>query len=63
MTTILQRNLIADENIVRISPNNNFFHPTAILYKAMTFNYTIPGPVIAVDQGDTFQITLQNKYT
>jgi FtsP/CotA-like multicopper oxidase with cupredoxin domain len=27
----------------------------------MTFNYTIPGPVIAVNQGDTFQITLQNK--
>ena len=47
--------LIADENIVRLSPNNNFFHPSGILYKAMTFNYTIPGPVIAVDQGDTFQ--------
>jgi hypothetical protein len=25
--------LIADENIVRISPNNNFFYPSGILYK------------------------------
>ena len=52
--------LIADEKVVKISPNN-FFHPNGILYKAMTFNYTIPGPVIAVNQGDTFQITLKNK--
>ena len=52
--------LIADENVVKISPNN-FFHPNGVLYKAMTFNYTIPGPVIAVKQGDAFQITLQNK--
>jgi nitrite reductase (NO-forming) len=27
----------------------------------MTFNDTIPGPVIAVNQGDSFQITLINK--
>ena len=52
--------LIADENVVRLSPNN-FFHPSEMLYKAMTFNYTIPGPVIAVNQGNTFQITLQNN--
>jgi nitrite reductase (NO-forming) len=52
--------LIADENVVKISPNN-LFHPSGVLYKAMTFNYTIPGPVIAVNQGDTFQITIQNK--
>ena len=25
--------LIADENIVRISPNNNFFYPSGILHK------------------------------
>src|ERR1051325_764404 len=31
--------LIADENVVKISPNN-FFHPNGILYKAMTFNST-----------------------
>ena len=52
--------LIADEKVVKISPNN-FFHPNGVLYKAMTFNYTIPGPVISVNQGDTFKITLQNK--
>ena len=27
---------------------------------AMTFNGTIPGPVIAVDQGDTLNVTLRN---
>jgi FtsP/CotA-like multicopper oxidase with cupredoxin domain len=27
----------------------------------MTFNDTIPGPVIAVNQGDSFQLTLINK--
>ena len=35
-------------------------HPGGILYKAMTFNGSIPAPVISVNQGDTFQITLKN---
>jgi nitrite reductase (NO-forming) len=52
--------LIADENILKISADNAL-HPGGILYNAMTFNGTIPGPIIAVNQGDTFQITLQNK--
>ena len=52
--------LIANEKVVKISPNN-LFHPNGILYNTMTFNYSIPGPVIAVNQGDIFQITLQNK--
>jgi nitrite reductase (NO-forming) len=52
--------LIADEKVVTISPNN-FFYPGGVLYKAMTFNDTIPGPVIVVNQGDSFEITLVNK--
>jgi nitrite reductase (NO-forming) len=52
--------LIADENILKVSADNAL-HPGGILYNAMTFNGTIPGPIIAVTQGDTFQITLQNK--
>ena len=30
-------------------------------YNAMVFNGTIPGPVVAIDQGDTLQITLKNE--
>ncbi len=53
--------LIADDkNIVEISPDNTL-HPGGILYKAMTYNDTIPGPAIVVNQGDMFQITLYNK--
>jgi len=53
--------LIADDrNIVKISPDNTL-HPGGILYKAMTYNGTIPGPAIVVNQGDIFQITVYNK--
>jgi nitrite reductase (NO-forming) len=53
--------LIADDrNIVKISPDN-ILHPGGILYKAMTYNGTIPGPAIVVNQGDIFQITVYNK--
>src|SRR5262245_21879606 len=53
--------LIADDhNIVKISPDNAL-HPGCILYKAMTYNGTIPGPAIVVNQGDIFQITVYNK--
>ena len=31
------------------------------MYNAMVFNGTIPGPVIAVDKGDTLNITLTNE--
>ena len=31
------------------------------MYNAMVFNGRIPGPVVAVNQGDTLEITLKNK--
>jgi nitrite reductase (NO-forming) len=34
-----------------------------IWYKAMTFNGSIPAPAISVHEGDTFEITLENKDT
>lgn len=59
--TIKKFTLIADDkNILEISPDNTL-HPDGILYKAMTYNDTIPGPAIVVNQGDIFQITLYNK--
>src|ERR671916_2607969 len=48
--------LIANENKVQIAPNNAL-HPGGIEYAAMTFNGTIPGPVIAVDKGDILEAT------
>ncbi len=53
--------LIADDrNIVKISPDNTL-HPGGLFYKSMTYNGTIPGPAIVVNQGDIFQITVYNK--
>ena len=54
--------LIAQERIVQISPDNEL-HPRGILYKAMTFNGSIPAPAISVREGNTFEITLENGDT
>lgn len=51
--------LVANEMVLQISPDNPL-HPGGIMYNAMVFNGTIPSPVIAVHQGDTVEITLQN---
>jgi nitrite reductase (NO-forming) len=51
--------LVAQEVVVDVAPDNAL-HPGGIKYNAMTFNGTIPAPVIAVDQGDTLRITLRN---
>lgn len=52
--------LIADEMDVQVAPDNPL-HPGGVMYKAMVFNGTVPGPVIAVDQGDTVEFTLINQ--
>ncbi|MEO9321131.1 MAG: multicopper oxidase domain-containing protein [Nitrososphaera sp.] len=52
--------LIAIEKQVQVAPDN-ILHPGGIMYNAMTFNGTIPGPVISVDQGDKVMITLINQ--
>jgi nitrite reductase (NO-forming) len=51
--------LVAQEVVVDVAPDNAL-HPGGIKYNAMTFNGTIPAPVIAVDQGDTLKVTLRN---
>jgi nitrite reductase (NO-forming) len=56
---VKQALLIANENIVKVAPDNAL-HPGGIEYAAMTFNGTIPGPVMAVDQGDTLNVTIRN---
>jgi len=45
---------------VQVAPDNAL-HPGGVMYKAMVFNGTIPGPVVSVDQGDTIEFTLINQ--
>jgi len=52
--------LIASEKQLQVAPDNAL-HPGGITYNAYTFNGTIPGPVISIDQGDTLNITLKNE--
>ena len=52
--------LIANENVLRIAPNNDLY-PEGLWHNAMTFNGTIPGPLITANQGDTLNITLINE--
>ena len=51
--------LIADEVEVQVAPDNAL-HPGGVRYNAMVWNGTIPGPVIAVDQGDALEVTIRN---
>src|SRR5919197_2215249 len=52
--------LIASEINAQVAPDNPL-HPGGVMYKAMVFNGTIPGPVISVDQGDMINFTLINR--
>jgi len=52
--------LIADEKVLQIAPDNALT-PGGIMYRAMVFNDTIPGPPIVVNQGDTVEMTLINE--
>src|SRR5215207_85083 len=52
--------MIADEVDVQIAPDNPL-HPGGVMYTAMVFNGTIPGPVVSVDQGQTIEFTLINE--
>ena len=51
--------LVANENKLKVAPDNAL-HPGGIEYAAMTFNGTIPAPMIAVDQGDILNVTIKN---
>src|SRR5919106_115939 len=59
-TTPKRVTLIADETDVQIAPDNPL-HPGGVMYTAMTFNGTTPGPVISVDQGQQIEFTLINE--
>ena len=51
---------VASEKEVQVAPDNPL-HPGGVKYNAMVFNGSIPGPVVAIDQGDTLQVTLKNE--
>jgi nitrite reductase (NO-forming) len=52
--------LIADENVVQVAPDNAL-HPGGVMYNAYTFNGSIPGPTVGIDEGDNLTITLVNE--
>jgi nitrite reductase (NO-forming) len=52
--------LVANEKVVQVAPDDAL-HPGGIKYNAMVFNGTIPGPVIALTQGENVQMTLKNE--
>jgi nitrite reductase (NO-forming) len=58
--SIKQVVLFALDAVVRLSPDNQL-KPGGILYEAMTFNGTVPGPWISINQGDVLEITLVNQ--
>jgi len=51
--------LVASEQDITVAPND-VLHPGGIHYHAMVFNNTIPGPLIALTQGENLQVTLRN---
>jgi len=52
--------LIADDHVImRVSPDN-LLHPGGIEYKMMTFNGTVPGPLLKFKEGESVRITLIN---
>lgn len=52
--------LVAGENVVQVAPGGALY-PEGIMYHAMMFNGTIPGPLISVNKGDTVEMTLHNQ--
>jgi nitrite reductase (NO-forming) len=52
--------LVADEMEVQVTPDGHALWP-GLMYNAMVFNGTVPGPVISVHQGDMVEITLVNE--
>jgi nitrite reductase (NO-forming) len=52
--------LIADDHaVIKVSPDNQL-HPGGIEYKMMTFNGTVPGPLLKFEEGESVRITLIN---
>ena len=59
-TDIRNITLIADDHaVMRISPDN-LLHPGGMEYKMMTFNGTVPGPLLKFKENEWVRITLIN---
>lgn len=52
--------LIASEEVLQVAPDNALT-PGGVMYRAMVFNGTIPGPPIVANYGDTIEMTLINQ--
>lgn len=51
--------LVAGENVVQVAPDGSLYQG-GIMYHSMTFNGTIPGPLISANKGDTVEMMLYN---
>ncbi|MDX1372062.1 MAG: multicopper oxidase domain-containing protein [Nitrososphaeraceae archaeon] len=51
--------LVTSEKVLEIAPSNTL-HTGGIFYQALTYNGTIPGPTIELNQGDVLNFTLKN---
>lgn len=52
--------LYAHDAVIVVSPSNQL-KPGGVSYEAMTFNGTVPGPWISINEGDILEITLVNE--
>jgi nitrite reductase (NO-forming) len=53
--------LIADDDVItKVAPDNQL-HPGGIELKTMTFNGTVPGPVLKFNEGELMRLTLINN--
>ena len=52
--------LIASEKDLQVAPDNPLT-PGGVMYRAMVFNGSIPGPPIVANVGDTIKMTLKNE--
>ncbi len=53
--------LIADDDaITRVAPDNQL-HPGGVEFKTMTFNGTVPGPILKFNEGELIRSTLINN--
>ncbi|MCS7143236.1 MAG: multicopper oxidase domain-containing protein [Aigarchaeota archaeon] len=59
------RGAVPNKKFLLIAGETDVYIDDEILYKAWTFNGTVPGPLIYVEEGDLVEITIKNngKYT
>lgn len=58
-----QEALAATKKFELVAKQRDLVIGDGVVFKAMTFNGTLPGPTLVVDEGDTVEITVRNEDT